>query len=433
VLFSLCLATSLASAQAPRADERSATLRGLAVDSVRGRYLSGAVVSVKGTEITATADSTGAFRISVPAGTYSLELKHPLLDSLGITLSTAPRDFPERDSTFLTIGIPSPRTLVNAKCPAEEIARGPAVLTGMVVDAVTGSPVADAVVSVSWVDYEAVKRSVTRTPQKRFAHVLPNGAFKMCGLPDGVVEGVTASRGNDSTAAIDVDLSSLIDIVSFRIPPPRSSDSRGVSITGRVVDATGAPAPGARVAVEGDTAVTTTSATGSFTLQNVRTGTRPVTIRKIGYEAVEIPVDVPRGGMTGAILHLGRSVAILRAMVVTSSLDSGLRRVGYEARRRIVAGSFVGPSEIARINPEHLQHVLDRVMRYARGGCTRFWVDGRLVPEGESPDGFISGVEIGAVEVYTESFVPPEFPAFTRLGRPCRGVIVWTKWKIGLQ
>lgn len=398
---------------------------------MRGRYLADATVTVAGTGYSTRTDSLGTFRIALPLESVSLEIKHPLLDSLGISLTTTPRLL--SDSMPWTVALPSPRTLVAAKCPAEERARGPAMLAGMVVDAVTGAPAGDATISVSWIDYEARGRSVTRTPQRRFAHVSSSGVFKMCGLPDGVVEGVTASRGSDSTAGVDVDLTALIDIVTFRIPPPRSTSVKGVSLSGRVLDLHGRPAASARIAVDADSASATSNANGYFTINGVRTGTRAVSIRKLGYEAVEVPIDVPGAGLNGTVLWLGRSVEMLKAMIVTASLDTGLKRVGYEARRRIVAGSFVGPKEIDRINPGTVQHVLDRIPRYARGGCVRFWVDGRLVPENEPPDDFISGVEIGAIEVYTESFVPPEFPAFTRLGRPCRGVVIWSKWKIGLR
>jgi len=249
------------------------------------------------------------------------------------------------------------------------------------------------------------------------------------------VEGVVASLGDQSTAAVDVDLSSLIEIESFRIPPAKGAGSgKTAKIAGRVVDENGRAATGARVAIDDDSISTMTNSNGYFALNDVRIGTRSLSIRKLGYEAVEIPVDVPSGGAAALSLSLGRSVAMLKAMLVTASLDRGLEKVGFDARRRVVAGAFLGPRDIDRIFPSSLGQVLERIPRFKRyGGCVRYYVDGKLMPEGENPENFVQGVEIGAIEVYTESFVPGEFPAFTRLGTPCRSVVIWTKWKIGLR
>jgi hypothetical protein len=434
VITALILSSAVEAQQISPAG-RSIIVSGFAVDSVRGRFLTDARVSVVGSDINAITDSLGAFHLAIPVGTHSIEIRHPFLDSLGITLTTSPRSFDGPDTTIV-ISVPSPETIVNAKCPASDRAKGPAVLTGIVVDALTDAPAQDATVSVGWTDYEVVKRSIIRTPQRRVAKVSENGTFKLCGLPDGLVEGVIASRGSQSTAGVDFDLSSLIEVGAFRIPPPKNlkGSAKTVSISGRVLDLHGQPAGGARVAIDEDSATATTNESGYFTLTDVRIGTRAISIRKLGYEALEIPIEVPTGGATSVALGLGRSVEMLKAMLVTSSLDQGLKKVGFLARRRVVAGSFLGPAEIDRIFPSRLAQVLERIPRFQRGGaCVRYYVDNRLMPEGENPENFVQGVEIGAIEVYTEAFVPGEFRAFTRLGKPCRAVVIWTKWKIGLR
>ena len=67
------------------------TVAGIAVDSVRGGYLRDAIVSVLGTKRIGITDSLGRFRIdSVPAGSRALRLSHPLLDTLGLSVTTNP-------------------------------------------------------------------------------------------------------------------------------------------------------------------------------------------------------------------------------------------------------------------------------------------------------------------------------------------------------
>jgi hypothetical protein len=55
-----------------------------------------------------------------------------------------------------------------------------------------------------------------------------------------------------------------------------------------------------------------------------------------------------------------------------------------------------------------------------------------LTIEGSDPDDYLGGVEIGAVEVYSETFVPGRFLALSRRGDPCNAVVVWTKLTLGM-
>jgi hypothetical protein len=44
-----------------------------------------------------------------------------------------------------------------------------------------------------------------------------------------------------------------------------------------------------------------------------------------------------------------------------------------------------------------------------------------------SPDAFLSGAELGAIEVYDELSTPAEFMR----GEQCATVVIWTKQKLG--
>lgn len=77
--------------------------------------------------------------------------------------------------------------------------------------------------------------------------------------------------------------------------------------------------------------------------------------------------------------------------------------------------------------------------RYVTGrhnSCVGYYVDGlrwfstNPTNLDMSPDGFLSGAELGAVEVYDALSAPPEFARFAR-GEPCAVVVVWTKHKLG--
>jgi hypothetical protein len=285
---------------------------------------------------------------------------------------------------------------------------------------------------VTWTDYVVDKKSVKAVPQRRSVLAGPDGNFTLCGLPDDLTAGVVASRQRDTTAAVEVNLNELVGTVALRIPPLRAADAAvaTTTISGRVVDHEGNPARGARVAIEADEAVVLTEPDGTFILNKVRIGTRRLTIRKIGFEPVERAVDVPPDGANGLNLALGKSVSVLRGIVVRAVRDFGLQRIGFTQRQGKVPGAFLGPDDVARRNGPKLSTLLETVSLMKRPGCTRYFIDGFLQPPYETPDEYLSGAEIGAVEVYGQNFVPPEFFSIMPTGRTCKAVVVWTRWKI---
>src|SRR5688572_2016805 len=116
LLAALACAPVVATSQQPVGPAPHAAITGVAVDSVRGGYLRGAIVSVSGTSRSAMTDSLGRFRIdSVAPGTRHLEVMHPLLDSIALRVRSPERPLEAGDTTSFIIAIPSPATIVAAK------------------------------------------------------------------------------------------------------------------------------------------------------------------------------------------------------------------------------------------------------------------------------------------------------------------------------
>jgi len=410
---------------ASSASAQGAILSGAVADSIRGGYLRGASIFISGTNLSTTTDSSGRFKLAhIPAGMRFIEVQHPLLDSLGLSLKTAPQEFKEGDSSFVLLSGPSARTYMTTACPAEKVTAGPAVVVGIVTDA-AGTPANGATVAVSWIDYEINKKTIKAVTQRRTANVAASGAFRICGLPDDVIAAVVVSRGQDSTGSVDVDLRNIIGTASLRFP----SATANAFISGRVVDSNGKPAAGARVTVEGDDAAATTESDGAFAVRGIRSGTRRLTVRKIGFEPTEQSVDIPSDGLTGATLALGRSVRVIERIVVSARRQAGLDAVGFTERKQKRPGVFFEPKDIEIRNRPSLKDLLRTVPMMRRPGCTRYFIDGWLQPQGD-PDEYLSGFDIGAVEVYASGFVPPQYYSFTAGGGACRSVVIWTRWKI---
>jgi hypothetical protein len=172
-------------AQAPGgAHTGKAQILGVVLDSLHGRYLSGADVVVDGAKATLQTDSLGKFRLdSLPPGTYQVGVFHALLDTLDITLLTAPFHLGPDSATVIVMAVPSAATIIRRMCPPHT-PQGTSAVFGHVNDPESLAPVAGAEVSVAWTQFEVSKDfGIRQTPHLERDTTDSAGAFRICGLP----------------------------------------------------------------------------------------------------------------------------------------------------------------------------------------------------------------------------------------------------------
>jgi hypothetical protein len=370
-------------------------------------------------------------------------MSHPLLDTLGVSVSTRPVNLAGGTTTSLILSIPSASTIVARKCTAVQRQLGDAALVGVVTEADTDAPLPGAEVLVAWTDFAVSAKTVEKTPQRRSSKVAADGSYMVCGIPSDLQTGIVAIREQDSTAEIPVSFANRLVIQSFHLP--RTVDSTAASgpsdklgvVSGRVTNSQGAPIEGARIAVESDNTATTSEASGAFRLTGVWSGTRLVTIRKLGYAANELAVDVSAVSARLLDVKMDRVPQTLEPVRVTALRDIGLQRVGFSERKRLGAGTYLGPKEIEGRNAPRLGFLLETVPVLKRYACIRYWVDGHMWSTlsdddaSQGPDAFLSGAEIAAVEVYGPLAAPAEYIVSSKRGA-CASVVVWTKAKVGM-
>src|SRR5580693_8593124 len=155
-----CVASARAQTPAPAPARTGAphsplgSIIGVVIDSLHGRALSGAQVSVEGLPSLALTDSLGRFRIdSVPPGKYRIGVFHPLLDSLNLSIAS-PQLAVGADSTLIVkFATPSTVTLLRLLCGEIQMDTmngiGPSVVVGRVLDAESEAPVPNMHVTVS--------------------------------------------------------------------------------------------------------------------------------------------------------------------------------------------------------------------------------------------------------------------------------------------
>jgi hypothetical protein len=454
-------ATSLLS-QTPTPPSPFATVTGIAVDSLHGGYLRNAVVRVNGTPRASVTDSLGRFRIdSIPPGAHVIELIHPLLDTLGLAIKTQPISFEAAKTARVALATPSPSTVIATKCTAAERQVGPAAAIGMVLGADTDMPAAGAHVSLDWTDIESVAKQFQRSPKKRIAAVQSDGSFRICGLPEDFGANAVAYREKDSTSVVGVRFSPLLAIVTLFLPEANatvgSASPRPSGILrGKIVNGDGAPIARARIAVENDTLVALTNQEGGFNLDGITTGTRSVSVRALGFEPTETVLAIRAGAPAQLDLKLAKFVPVLNSVIVSAKRDASLERVGFTERKASASGKFFTPADLEQRNPLKLNYLLEavttlRTRRTASGQsyvtgrdntCVTYFVDGARWatparmdpddPDSSSPNAFVSGGELAAVEVYDALSAPPEFATQGFNGQSCAAVVIWTKSKLRL-
>jgi hypothetical protein len=455
---------------------------GVAVDSIHGTALAGAVVIVSGTTRQATTDSLGQFRIdSVPPGAYQLGLFHPLLDSIGLALGTQPVSFPAGRYAVLKLATPSPTALVNLYCLPEKRITGPAVVLGRVLDADTDAPSVGARVSLTWNQVEIGKSvGLRHLSRVRVATVDSSGSFQICGLPDKMTGVLRASSKGLGTAGVPVKIDGqLVTLASLHVPladtttvvaaAPEASAApspapakakaaavpavvglrRGHAVAnGRVLDQAGKAVVAAEVSVAGAEPKAVTNDSGAFTLSGLPSGTQELDVRKVSYAPTSMPIDLSsRAPRTVTVLIRPAPPTLARINVEASKVEKGLKLVGFTDRKRMGLGHFLTEDQIAEKDPQIMTDIFTTMpgitvnyssgqptltsSRTAGGGCVKYYVDD--VPYTQQTPGDINDYmrpeEVSAVEVFNSVDVPAQY---TQAGNSsCAVIIIWTKTKIG--
>jgi carboxypeptidase family protein/carboxypeptidase-like protein/TonB-dependent receptor-like protein len=444
-------------APASAAKKGNATIAGVVVDSLNGRYLSGADVIVQGAQASLVTDSLGKFRMdSLPPGTYQVGVFHPMLDTLGISLASAPFHVGPDSVSLVFLAVPSARTIIRSACPAGGFRpQGTSAVIGHVTEPETLQPVQGAEVSIAWTQLEISKTvGVRRTPRVIRDSTDAQGAFRLCGLPNSMQATLQARKAGAVTAEIPISLGDQDSELFARTMLLSRADSGAKTgnaiVSGRVV-LEGAPSnAGSRVEVVGTDVIAMTNERGEFSLRNLPSGTHVLLARHLGFGAETVPVDLSSHDAKQVTIKLPKFVAVMDPVVVTARRANSLDKVGFNQRQRSGTGYYLGPDQIQMIHPNALTDILRRVpgLRISYGpdgeqvsssrgttslsggsGCVQYYLDDmpwQSVTPGDI-NHFVNGPEVVGVEVYAGPGAPAQY---TRGMQDCTTVVIWTKFKI---
>lgn len=462
-----------AQAPAPRDDVRRAEVHGTVYDSIAGKPLVGALVQLVAADTgatygrTAVSDSLGAFRfVDAPSGRFTLGFYHAVLDSLGLEPLLRTITVADGGSVRADLATPSAARLRMAICGAPTPQNSGAVVMGIVRHATDRAPASGVTVIAEWLELSFGSGGMNRRMPRRVATTRETGWFAMCHVPSPGSMTLIATRGADSTAAIQVDVSSSgllrreLYLGTARVvataPPPRDSaqqDSTALQVrrvhvgdgrlTGTVRATTdGRPLAGAQISIL-DGPQTRTNARGEWTLTEAPPGTRMLEVRAVGYYPERRAVDIVET-VAPLTVALATFKSVLDTMKISATRTVDMNLVGFQERRRSSVGRFLTPRDIAVRQPFVTSEIfrsvpglfLDRTMDAQEKVMMRGVFEDRCEPaiyiNGQwmngvtsgDLDGFIRPNEIAGIEVYTAGQVPTQFQP--GLGG-CGSLVFWTK------
>ncbi|HWJ22512.1 MAG TPA: carboxypeptidase regulatory-like domain-containing protein [Gemmatimonadaceae bacterium] len=421
---------------------------GVVEDSIHLTPLVGATVRVGATKRSATSDRGGRFTVdSVPPGDYDVVVSHPMLDSLYLAIAPARVHVVADSEAMVDIATPSLATLLGGDCPPATARLGPATFAGRVLDADSKEPAPNVRVVLVWMQLSAGSDiGLRQMPRVRTATTDARGYYRICGVPSDVDDAtVQAERGRVKTAEVPAALGASLGLRSFLIGAPTEAGTVGRAVvTGHVVDTLGTAVEHAQVSVEGAAPVATTNARGDFSLDSLPSGTQALVVRRIGFAPSRAIVDLTAAAPARVAVRLERAVPRLQPVVTTAQAEA-LSRVGFEDRQKHGLGHFLGPDDLAKMQPQYTTSALRmmpglqvvpsggggytvRSSRDARGGgCVSFWVDGAPFREmeGGDLDNAFPANQIAAIETYQPSEVPAQFTAAGQSS--CTTVVIWTQ------
>ena len=475
IVFRIALLT-LAAGLGPRAaagqQPSFASVTGSVVDSIHGVVpLAGATIHIGNTNRQGTTDANGRFQVdSIPPGEHSLTLVHPLLDTLAIGIVTRAVPFQAGAPLAVELAIPSAQRVIEIHCTAAWRARGPSAMVGKVLDADNDTPLVGAKVSLVWQQLSLT--TLKKEPVVRTATVGADGSYKICGLPAGIAGNVQAELEGKKTAEVGVVMeeTSPLGFQSLRIgttvvadapadttargargvagadtPPPRL---RGPArLTGKVINAAGAPVREARVEVQGTGAIALSREDGTFGFTDLPSGTQQLVVRQLGFEPVEKAVELSGRAPQQVTVTMAKPARVLEPVaVVAERSKAGLDQVGFNRRQKVGFGYFMDTEAIEarqatrmtdlfrtvpslRVVPSGMDYVVESA-RDVQGGCVRYVVDGspyQSMFPGDI-DRLMPPHDVAAIEVYSGSNTPAEFQAAGNSS--CSTVVMWSRFKV---
>ena len=415
------------------------TVRGLAFDSLAWKPLAGAMVMAEPGGETAVSDAAGRFTIISPQRVMRLVAFHEMADELGLGELTATRPDSDYNWDRPIVATPGMDAVWQRICaPARRPAGGNGgIVFGTVTGADGSTRVAGLGMVLQWESVSSIADTVARLESiTTRSDSLGNYAF--CGVQEFGSAAMVASSSTWRSGSIFVPASPSSLRRRDIIVGPTAGQGAFATVQGRVVDEKGVAVPDVTISIDGFVAEIQSGPNGRFTLNNVPTGTRMVTARRLGYLPTSVAIDITSKGVERFDIPLERTTAL---ETVVTRTERPKNRDARELDERKLANkarfldstyfSQYQSTRLALATAPGVRTVMGRapgdfVVR-GRGDClASLWVNGQREPN--DYDNLLAKLPkdaLAAVEIFpTEMSAPARFQT---PGGNCSVILVWTK------
>jgi hypothetical protein len=474
-----CAVAVIAGAAPAPASGQLARLRGRVYDSVTALPLVGARVELVNADdrariiFSTMSDSLGRFVVDgVAQGRYIAGFLHPMLDSLGLSLTQRQLTVNQGDMQ-VDLAVPSPQRIETALCGHDSEKDSTGVVLGYVLNAHSLATIGSATVFAEWTEITLGGAGMSRRLLTRTTRADDDGWFGVCGVPAAASVIVRAVSGTDTSGAIEIDvpktriarrniyvdhsvakdstvgpkgtaaIAATNDSVALAATPLEKQPAavHRASVNGWVRTEDGVPVSGARVRLFGSDVTTETNNEGAFELDSVPGGTQTLMTRAIGFVPDERAIDLTDRHVP-IIVGLLSVRRFLDTVHVRADRSTFMTAVGFDERKRGGVGHFFTPKDVERLHPHEVSDLLRHApsieisidnshtvkirMRGDQGACTpAIFLDGKQLIYFDLTDlnSLVQPEELGGMEVYTAAMTPAQFRS--KLG--CGTIVVWTK------
>jgi carboxypeptidase family protein len=419
---------------------------GVVFDSVRGKPLRDARVTIDADKSTTT-DDRGRFHFdSVPAGVRTISVQHATLDTLGF-FGISRKAIVASAADEIQVAIPSFATLWHNGCGASKPPSDSGIVYGVVRDSRTGALVGKARLELVWTELalrdvtgsKPVRKEVVERRWTSDTRSADDGTYAFCGVPASTIMRVQASTESGVSGSIELAPTGL-RVQRQDLTLGRRGTRSGL-VVGYLIDDTGEPFIDARVTLD-DSLEAHSEFDGRFVFANVATGSHQLIARYIGATPVRRTIDVMARDTTLVAMTMSK-VVTLSTMNIASPERARMLREQYEDRQLSYRHFMYDSTYVGR--QSSMANVFQTVpsVRVKRIGLTDFTL---LVPDGRSglcvPGLLVDGAPINDfgqlaaippsrvvdVEIYPSAMqIPSEFQRGGIRYR-CGLVVVWTKW-----
>jgi hypothetical protein len=431
-------------------------------DAGSGTRVGSARVSLLGTTVSSTTDGRGRFHLTgLIAGRYTLEVRTPSLDSLGVAFPIQRTITESLDD--LELRVPTGPQVLASACGTTRL-DSPGVVLGTVTMRADSMPRRGVKVLAEWTDIGL--RSAAGAPvvdrQTKWLEATPDslGTFRLCGVPVDTPLSIRAEYAGAGGAPAEIRIKPSERFTRATVVLDRIA-SRAATFAGVVVaESTNRPIPQVEISLPDLAKGVVSNDGGEFQLTDVAPGTHRIHVRRLGYGPLDTVVAFRPNQKVDRVIVL-RNVVALDSVRVTAEAIS--LPPSFEEHRKTGLGTFVTREEFAQRADLNLADVLSElpstklyrgVGRVATVGSGRappslqrdpavidplpgihakcvakVFVDGTLMNPGSTAEPFdvntIAPQRIEAMEWYAGAAQIP--PLYSRLNTTCGVLVIWLR------